>query len=90
MTDYHDFTTKDTPREERRLLNVGDIWVNSVECLKCGDSPRSVNRHDCRPCNCGAVAVDGGSFYSRVLGDPGSWVSRVETFSDVDTEEDDE
>lgn len=83
MKDYHDFTTKDMPKGSRQRLGVGDIWVNAVKCLKCGDVPRSKNRHHCCWCKCGDVAVDGGSFITRVTGDPRTWESMVEFFSDA-------
>jgi hypothetical protein len=64
-TDYHHFTSKSTPKSERKRLNVGDIWNNSIQCKACGEVIRSTNRHDFRTCKCGAVAVDGGSWYLR-------------------------
>lgn len=66
MSDYHNFTTKDMPVEQRRKLNVGDIWINSIKCKKCGDVIRSKNVHDYVECKCGEVAVDGGSWYHKV------------------------
>ncbi len=67
--DYHDFTTQDTPKDERRKLNVGDIYINSVKCNNCGVTIRSKNRHDMVSCKCNSlkrVSVDGGSFYSKI------------------------
>lgn len=64
-TDYQHFTKKSTPLKERRKYNVGDIWNNAIKCNSCGEVVRSVNRQDYRPCKCGAVAVDGGSWYLR-------------------------
>lgn len=64
-TDYQFFTTRDTPVETRRELNVGDIWANQVRCKKCNEVVRSRNMHDFRFCPCGFVAVDGGSWYLR-------------------------
>ena len=81
--DYHDFTTKSTPKEDRRRWNVGDLWINSVECLKCGDIIRSRNRRDFRWCSCESVAVDGGSAYQRVCGDIDNYKSIVEQFDEV-------
>jgi len=63
--DYHKFTTIDTPQSERRRLNVGDIWINEAKCKKCGDVIVSNNRHDFKRCKCGAIAVDGGSWYAK-------------------------
>jgi hypothetical protein len=68
MTDYQEFTTKNTSKEQRRKLNIGDIWSNQAKCLKCGDIIRSKNRHDYVECKCGAIAVDGGSWYLRRTG----------------------
>jgi hypothetical protein len=65
IRDYQDFTSKDTPQVERRKLNIGDIWSNAARCARCGDTVRSRNRHDYRTCKCGALAVDGGSWYAR-------------------------
>lgn len=64
-TDYIDFTNIDTPQEKRRELNIGDIYINAVECPSCGWNIRSKNRHDYISCKCGATFVDGGSWYTR-------------------------
>ena len=65
MTDTQQFTTKDMSVEERRRLDVGDIWANQAKCKKCQDVIRSKNRHDFVTCKCGAISVDGGSWYAR-------------------------
>ena len=65
MTDTQEFTTKDMSVEERRKLDVGDIWANQAKCKKCGDIIRSKNRHDFVTCKCGAISVDGGSWYAK-------------------------
>ena len=83
MTDYHDFTNIDTPKDERRKLGVGDIWMNAVECRACGEVIRSKNRHDYQTCKCGGCSVDGGSWYSK---QSGNVVSRCESYTDVKTE----
>lgn len=49
------------------------ILSNQVICLKCGDRPYSAHRHDYRPCECGAVGVDGGREYLRRVGDLGGY-----------------
>jgi len=64
-TNYHDFTTIDTPADERKRLGVGDIWLNRAKCKKCGDEIQSDNVHDFVTCKCGAISVDGGSFYAK-------------------------
>ncbi len=43
------------------------IVRNSVRCLGCGDEIVSGHRHDFKYCSCGAVAVDGGTAYTRRL-----------------------
>lgn len=65
VTDYHNFTTVDTPKEERKRLNVGDIFTNAAYCKLCKSYIRSKNRHDFVSCKCGNVSVDGGSWYAK-------------------------
>lgn len=43
---------------------------NRVRCKKCGDTIESKTTHDHQACKCGAVSVDGGLSYTRVLGEP--------------------
>jgi len=64
-TDYHTFTTKDMSEVERRKINVGDIWMNTIKCKKCGDIITSNNLHDFKYCKCKSTFVDGGSWYGR-------------------------
>lgn len=82
-TDYQTFTTKDMSVEDRRKLNVGDIWSNAITCKKCGDTIRSMNKHDFRRCSCGAVAVDGGSWYGRRVGNPEDYQEIIEPFDSI-------
>lgn len=44
------------------------ILSNQVECLKCGDKPFSQHRHQMKACECGSIAVDGGTSYLRRVG----------------------
>lgn len=83
ITDYQDFTTIDTPKAERRRLDVGDVWANQVQCLSCGELVRSKNRHDLVFCSCGKAGVDGGSWYGRYIGEPDNMESAVILFNDV-------
>ena len=69
-TDYHDFTWPDMPIELRKKLNTGPIYINAIRCKECEYFVRSRNQHDFRTCKCGSSAVDGGSFYTKVMGDP--------------------
>lgn len=72
VTNYHLFTNIRTSVKKRRDLNVGDIWLNQVTCLKCMDTITSHNRHDYKGCSCSDCFVDGGSWYSRVLTNKGA------------------
>jgi hypothetical protein len=46
----------------------------SVMCARCLDVIRSQNRHDFQKCNCGAIAIDGGSAYTRCVGHPEDFI----------------
>lgn len=82
--DYHTFTTKDMSEVERRKIDVGDIWMNRIQCKKCKDIITSNNRHDYKYCKCKAVFVDGGSWYGRAGGKDLSNIKKMyEMFSDV-------
>jgi hypothetical protein len=63
---YRDHFSKDCSVEDRRKARVGDIWKNSIRCNHCNDVITSDNRHDFRYCKCGACAIDGGSWYTKV------------------------
>ena len=61
---YKDFNVN-TPEAERRKFDVGDIYLNSAKCLKCGEVLISKHRHDFVTCSCGGLSVDGGSWYAK-------------------------
>lgn len=83
--DYQSICTKDTPKLERRKKDIGDIWSNSAQCLKCGEILRSKNRHDYVTCKCGNLSVDGGSWYCKRSYEDQSTVKEMnETFSDYE------
>lgn len=86
MRDYHNFCTKDTPKEQRNKWNIGDIWINAVHCKLCDSTVRSKNRHDYVECSCGNTFVDGGSCYPRWgCGKSKDTVVKItEFFNDVD------
>lgn len=67
-TDYHDFTHINMSPEERIKMDVGDWYTNQIKCLNCGWYIRSKNRHDFVYCKCKEVAVDGGSWYLKRIG----------------------
>lgn len=54
---------------ERKEIHAGDIRLNMARCRNCGDIIRSRHVHDFVRCKCGALAVDGGSFYAKRCGD---------------------
>lgn len=86
VTDYTDFAPYDMPVEERRKLDVGDIFFNQVRHTVCGWYIRSRNRHDYRKCLCGKLAVDGGSWYQSITGDLEHAESHIIYYKDVDNE----
>lgn len=53
--------------------------VKAIECHACKGIVWSRHRHDCRSCECGAVTIDGGREYTRVLWDEAR-VPMPETF----------
>ena len=69
---YQTYCPIDCSVEHRRKHHVGDIFENKVKCLKCGDIILSKHRHDMTWCSCGSIAVDGGSWYIRRVGDIGN------------------
>jgi len=87
--DYHEYTSIDMPKEERRRWNLGDYWINAVEWSKSGEFVRSMYEHDYRSCSCGNISVDGGSWYIKRVGNmqPGAWIERAVTFTDAEPED---
>ena len=83
-TDYHDFSNIYTPQDIRRKLDIGNIWINEATCSKCGDTIKSVNRHDFVECKCGASFIDGGSWYAKYGGEA---KSNTIFFNDIYKEE---
>jgi len=82
--DYQEFTNIDTPKEERRRKNIGDIWENAARCKICGEYIRSKNRHDFVSCGCGNVSVDGGSWYAkRAFHDNTQFENIIKKFNDL-------
>ena len=71
------------PKELRERFNTGDILENAAECLKCGDYIRSNNRHDFKYCKCGSIAVDGGSWYVKRIGDPANMKNIIVPYNDA-------
>lgn len=84
MTDYHDFTTIDTTKEQRRKLHVGDIYINAAQCLVCKETIRSKNRNNYATCKCGGVSVDGGSWYAKRCGNPEKHKNIIVSYNDCE------
>jgi hypothetical protein len=83
VTDYQDFTVPSTKEVDRRKLDIGDIWSNKIQCKKCKWFIRSKNRHNFVRCKCGAMFIDGGSWYSRIGGDQDGYINYIEYYDDV-------
>ena len=62
------------------------IVSNQIECLKCGDRPYSMYRHDYQQCSCQSVAVDGGTDYLRRIGNFKDYKELSITLSEADYE----
>ncbi|GIO28058.1 DUF7695 domain-containing protein [Ornithinibacillus bavariensis] len=43
------------------------VIVNKVRCKKCNSIIESKYTHDFQRCECGAIAIDGGREYQRLL-----------------------
>lgn len=82
-TDYLNFVTRSSTEAQRRKFNIGNIFINGAVCLKCKEFIRSKHEHDFRTCKCGAVAVDGGSWYAkRVFKKQTDFIDVIEMFYD--------
>jgi hypothetical protein len=57
-------------------MTKNKILQNAAVCAKCGDEVWSATRHDYRECKCGAIAVDGGLYYIRRVGDLTAFLDR--------------
>lgn len=78
--DYLNLVTKTSTKEQRKKFNIGDIYINAAVCLKCHSYIRSTHGHDFKFCACEAIAVDGGSFYCRRVGEPQDMINIIENF----------
>lgn len=59
---------------ERKIIR------NKIKCKHCGDIIESINVHDFKFCSCDKVAIDGGKYYLKRIGNPNDWekLSEVE------------
>lgn len=80
VTDYLDFTYPTMLPADRLKFDVGNIYENKIQCKKCGWVIRSKNRHNFVTCKCGAVSVDGGSWYQRVIGKQDGFINHTTFF----------
>lgn len=48
---------------------------NIAKCVKCATIIESVYTHDLVYCNCGAIAIDGGTDYQRGIGEPADFIN---------------
>ena len=71
--------------DERNQGDIGPIRMNMIKCNKCGDIIQSANRHDFKWCECKSVAVDGGSWYAKRLGE--DWEEMMVMYKDRKDEE---
>ena len=43
---------------------------HKLKCKLCEDIIESKHRHDFKSCKCGSISIDGGSVYTRIVGNP--------------------
>ena len=70
----------------RSKFNTGDIFENAARCKKCGDYIRSNHVHDFVTCSCGAVSVDGGSWYCKRSGNPEDYENIIVIYKDAESQ----
>jgi hypothetical protein len=44
-------------------------YLTVAKCTECGETIRSLYRHDMVSCKCGAISIDGGIDYTKISGD---------------------
>lgn len=88
--DYHNFSHRGSSEEHCRKLDIGPLYLNAATCLRCGYFIRSRNRHDFVTCRCGAISVDGGSWYARRNGDARYTLNHIEHFNHVEAKNESE
>ncbi len=79
---YYD--NEELTQEERRKIDAGNIRLNKAKCKKCNDIIQSTHRHDYKRCKCGAIAVDGGSWYIKRVGDFEAIEEMSECYKDIE------
>jgi ribosomal protein L37AE/L43A len=64
------------------MYDIGPYRINSVQCTKCEQTITSRNRHDFVTCKCGAISVDGGSWYLKRSGSPMDYMELSKSYAD--------
>lgn len=59
---------------KQKVADLLDEGGPRIRCTSCKDIIRSSHRHDFVWCKCGAIAVDGGSDYTRITGNAWEFV----------------
>lgn len=67
---------------------MSTVLRSQLECKRCGQLIASLHRHDFRTCKCGAVSLDGGRDYMRIVGNREDWEPRSLVI-DADVTQDD-
>lgn len=83
--DYTLLVNIDTPKEIRRKFDIGDIYINQIQCNKCWQVIRSKNRHNFVQCKCKTCAVDWWSWYWRMIWNIGDYDDLSIYFTDNDS-----
>jgi len=81
--DYQKISNINMTIDERKKLNIGNIWSNEAKCKKCGDIIRSKNLHHFVGCSCGSIFVDGGSWYAKRSGNPEDIEDLTKLFNEI-------
>lgn len=81
---YWELCPQGTPASIRAKYNIGPYLRNAVRCKKCGQIIRSTHVHDYVKCKCGAIAVDGGSWYLKRSGDIANCEELSERYEEVE------
>lgn len=68
-----------------KKLTEDDIKIcrNRIKCKHCGDEIQSDHIYDFKFCKCGKVAVDGGKYYLRRIGNREDYIE-LSLFEDVE------
>lgn len=68
---------------DRKNLGIGPIRINRIQCKQCKDIITSHHLHDFKWCKCKAVAIDGGSWYLKRIGNLEHIIELSENYKDA-------